>query len=271
MKAFLIDLARCNGCHNCQIVCKDEHVDNDWAPYAAPQPDTGQFWIKVNERVHGSTPKVRVAYTPVLCNHCAHPACAEVARDGAVYQREDGLVIIDPIKAKGQRALVDACPYGAVYWNDELDLPQKCTGCAHLLDEGWEVPRCVEACATDALQFLEEDDIRERFPDAAPLGDCGSCGPRTYYRRAKKPFVAGTLFDPACQEVIVGARATLLDEEGVFAGEALTDGFGDFWIENVDEETYALRLEAEGYEQREEHVVVTDGVNVGDLPLTRTN
>ena len=31
-KVFVIDVAKCNGCHSCQIVCKDEHVANDWTP-----------------------------------------------------------------------------------------------------------------------------------------------------------------------------------------------------------------------------------------------
>ena len=246
----------------------DVHVGNDWAPYAAPQPDTGQFWIKVGERVHGSTPKVRLAYTPVLCNHCATPACVEAATDGAAYRREDGLVIIDPVKAKGQRAIVEACPYGAVYWNEELRVPQKCTGCAHLLDDGWDEPRCVEACATDALRWVDEKEIAANFPDAAPLDDRGSCGPRVYYRRAMKPFVAGTLFDPVSQEVIVGARATLLDAAGelVLGGE--TDGFGDFWLKGLDEGAYTLRLDADGYETCVQEVVVgPESVNVGDVPL----
>ena len=46
-KAFLIDVGRCTGCYNCQLACKDEHCENDWRPYAAPQPLTGQFWMKV--------------------------------------------------------------------------------------------------------------------------------------------------------------------------------------------------------------------------------
>ncbi len=46
-KVMVIDLAICNGCHNCQVSCKDEHVANDWSPIAKPQPDTGQFWNKV--------------------------------------------------------------------------------------------------------------------------------------------------------------------------------------------------------------------------------
>ena len=49
MKAFYIDLSVCNGCYCCQIACKDEHVANDWTPYAKPQPDTGQFWIGLTE------------------------------------------------------------------------------------------------------------------------------------------------------------------------------------------------------------------------------
>ncbi|MFH0915517.1 MAG: oxidoreductase, partial [bacterium] len=43
-KVMVIDLSICNGCHNCQVACKDEHVGNDWSPIARPQPDTGQFW-----------------------------------------------------------------------------------------------------------------------------------------------------------------------------------------------------------------------------------
>ena len=27
-----------------------------------------------------------------MCNHCENPACVAAAKDGAVYQREDGLV-----------------------------------------------------------------------------------------------------------------------------------------------------------------------------------
>jgi len=54
MKAFVIDVARCNGCYSCQIACKDEHVGNDWTPYTKPQPDTGQFWLKQNEFVRGT-------------------------------------------------------------------------------------------------------------------------------------------------------------------------------------------------------------------------
>ena len=56
--------------------------------------------------------------------HCEDPKCGRVAPD-AVDVRDDGLVIIDPERAVGRRELVDACPYGAVFYNEELDVPQK--------------------------------------------------------------------------------------------------------------------------------------------------
>ena len=77
MKAFLIDLNKCVGCYDCQIACKDEHCGNDWSPYAKPQPDTGQFWLRLNETEHGARPHVKVSYVPVMCQHCDNAACME--------------------------------------------------------------------------------------------------------------------------------------------------------------------------------------------------
>ena len=77
MKAFVIDVAHCSGCYCCQIGCKDEHCGNDWTPYAKPQPDTGQFWLKINETVRGTIPKVKISYVPVLCQHCDNAPCIE--------------------------------------------------------------------------------------------------------------------------------------------------------------------------------------------------
>ncbi|MBR4693028.1 MAG: (4Fe-4S)-binding protein, partial [Oscillospiraceae bacterium] len=116
-KAFVFDVARCSGCYCCQLACKDEHCGNDFTPIAAPQPDIGQFWVKVKDYVNGSAPKVTVHYVPEMCNHCEKCSLLAIAKDGDVYRREDGLIIINPVKAKGRKDLATACPYGAVYWN----------------------------------------------------------------------------------------------------------------------------------------------------------
>jgi anaerobic selenocysteine-containing dehydrogenase len=43
---MVIDVTRCNGCYNCQIACKDEHVGNDWSPYSKPQPIVQQTIVQ---------------------------------------------------------------------------------------------------------------------------------------------------------------------------------------------------------------------------------
>ncbi|MEJ2709621.1 MAG: 4Fe-4S binding protein, partial [Anaerolineales bacterium] len=157
MKVFVVDTSMCNGCYSCQIACKDEHCGNDWSPYAKPQPDTGQFWLKMHEKVRGNVPHVKMSYMAVMCQHCENAPClAACGAEGAMYRRDDGLIIIDPKKCNGCKNCVDVCPYGAIYMNTSLNIAQKCTGCAHLLDRGWEEPRCVDACPTGALKFGEE-------------------------------------------------------------------------------------------------------------------
>ncbi|SPE43718.1 Pyrogallol hydroxytransferase small subunit (fragment) [Candidatus Sulfotelmatobacter sp. SbA7] len=109
-----IDLDRCTGCYNCQIACKDEHVGNEFLPIATAQPTFGQFWLSIAENEQCWDPShFKVTCTPKLCNHCDDAACLKAAKNGAVYRRPDGIVIIDPQKAVGQKQLVDACPYGS--------------------------------------------------------------------------------------------------------------------------------------------------------------
>lgn len=258
MKVFVFDLDVCNGCHNCQIACKDEHVENDWMPYTAPQPETGQFWCKVEEEVCGKVPHVRVNYLPKLCNHCDDAPCMKAFPE-AVRKREDGLVIIDPNKAKDQQGLVDACPYGAIYWNKELGLAQKCTGCAHLLDDGWAEPRCVDACCTGALRFGEEEEFAEEIAHAEVLSPELETSPRVYYLNKPKRFIAATVVDIDADEVVEGAQARLqrLSDEEVIA-TATSDGFGDIWFEGLMPDSYRLWISKDGYLDRYEDFDLTD-------------
>ena len=167
-KVMVIDLAICNGCHNCQIACKDEHVGNDWSPIAKPQPDTGQFWNKVINLERGTVPKVQVTYHHTICQHCEDAPCIDACNANAIYRRDDGIVIIDPEKCRGNQLCLEACPYeNVIYFNDDLNIAQKCTFCAHLLDRGWTETRCSDACPTGAFTFGDEDDpeIKEKIAE----------------------------------------------------------------------------------------------------------
>jgi len=267
MKVFIIDQEKCNGCYGCQLVCKDEHVDNDWMPIAKPQPDTGHFWMKMNETVHGQVPKVKLEYKATPCMHCDNAACMD--GDGTVYKREDGLVIIDPTKAEGRKDLVDRCPYGAIYWNEALNLPQKCTGCAHLVDEG-KPPRCVEACSVGALRFGEEADFADEIAQAEIMLPEKGLKPRVYYLNAPKLFVAGEVYDPALDECLEGAVVTLTDTKTGKTWEQTTDNFGDYWFRKLEGGVYTLKVEKAGYQAFAiDEINVEKSLKAADIALNK--
>lgn len=265
MKAFLIDMQKCVGCHNCQIGCKDEHCDQAWLPYAEAQPETGQFWMKLNQTERGANSHVLVAYQPTMCNHCENAPCMKAARDGAVYRRDDGLVLIDPAKAKGQRQIVDACPYHVVYWNDALNLPQKCTGCAHLLDgdQPINVPRCVDNCHVDVITFGEEADLDLEGTEV--LHPEYDTKPRVFYRGLPKKFIAATVYDPDAEEVITGAKVVATSDAGTF--EATTDDWGDFWLKDLPDADWTVTIEADGKKKDIKVSTVDKDIGLEDVAL----
>ncbi len=185
---MIIDVEKCEDCNNCFLSCKDEHVDNDWPGYALAQPRHGHRWMNIMRKERGSFPLIDVAYRPTPCMHCESAPCARAAKNGAVYRREDGIVLIDPEKAAGQREIVKACPYGAIEiaatTNARVVNQDKCRGCktcqgacpwamttfdteankaskCHLCGGD---PQCVKACPTGALQYVPWADRTKEVP-----------------------------------------------------------------------------------------------------------
>jgi tetrathionate reductase subunit B len=268
-KVMIIDVAKCNGCYNCQIVCKDEHVGNDWTPIAKPQPDTGQFWTKVEEITRGSVPKVKMAYMHSICQHCDDAPCIKGCTAKAIYKREDGIVIIDPTKCQGHRNCLDACPYqGVIYFNWDLNIAQKCTFCAHLLDRGWKETRCSEACPTGAYTFGEEADLKDIIAKAEILHPEYKSKPRVFYLNIPKRFVAGAVYDPEADECLEGVTVTLLDTRKGKKKSLKTDNYGDFWFEKLEVSTFDLVITKDGYLTQELKNISTEkDINVGDIKL----
>ena len=271
-KVMVIDLSICNGCHNCQVACKDEHVGNDWSPITKPQPDTGQFWNKVINLERGSVPKVMVTYHHSICQHCEDAPCIEACSANAIYRRDDGIVIIDPDKCRGNQLCIEACPYeNVIYFNDDLNIAQKCTFCAHLLDKGWTETRCSDACPTGAFTFGDDTDptIKEKIAQAALLKPELPTRPRVYYLNLPQKWVAGAVFDPQADECLEGATVTATNRE---TGETLvvtTDNYGDFWLKNLKDGTYTLLVEKAGYLAKKLGPIDATAVdqNVGDVEL----
>ena len=277
---FIIDVARCENCNNCLLACKDEHVDNDWPGIAASQPSLGQKWMNVQTRERGAHPMMDVAYLPAPCQHCADAPCEKASKDGAVYHRPDGIVIIDPVKAKGQQQIVQACPYGAVWWNEETQLPQKCTLCAHLLDKGWKQPRCAQACPTGALEvrYLDEEGLNAavREESLQVYRPELKTSPHVLYRnlyRFTRCFVGGSVVVnlDGREECAAGATVTLRNGQGDVIGTRETDAYGEFRFDDLaaDGTSYGITIEYPDCPDRQLDVSVTDNVYMGVIDLTR--
>ncbi len=267
-KALIVDLTKCVSCHNCVIACKDEHVDNEWLPYSKSQPMTDHFWMKLDETVRGTVPMVKVDYTPIPCMHCRDAPCIE-AYPNATYRRPDGIVMIDPV-ASMDEGIVASCPYGAIYWNEDLGIGQKCTMCAHLLDDGWEVPRCVESCPPLAFTFGEYEDLQDTIAEkgAVPMHPEFGASPRVYYVGLPKPFIAGSLYDVRADECLEDATVTARSLRTGEMWATNTDNFGDFWLEDLeDKDLLLVRFEKPGYLPRMRLAYLREDKNLGDLAM----
>ncbi len=278
--AFIIDIGKCENCQNCFLSCKDEHCGNAWPGYSRPQPLHGQRWLDILQKERGSFPLIDVAYLPKPCMHCDQAPCV-AAGDGVVYQRQDGIVIIDPDKARGRRDLVSSCPHGAIFWNEEEGVAQKCTLCAHLLDGGWKAPRCVQSCPTGALVLFygPEEELRKRIAQERlqilPAAQDGPGRPRCYYKnlyRYSRCFLAGSLAEQVSgvEECVIGARLVLQRGDEVI-GEQLSDDFGDFKFDDLpdDRADCELVILLGEKEVKRQTVTLSNGQSVGTIRINR--
>lgn len=247
---LIADITRCENCHNCVIAERDEHTGNDFPGYSAPAATVGEATIRIERRVQGAAPMVETTYLPVMCNHCDAAPCMKGAR-GAIRKRADGIVLIDPVKAKGHRELVEACPYGAIVWNEEQDVPQTWIFDAHLLDQGWKAPRCQQVCPTDVFETVQLDDAamaekakREGLRVLRP--ELGT-KPRVWYRgldRWLTCFIGGSVSaeTEGMVDCVEGAEVALLQSGAVLA-RTRTDAFGDFRFPGLAPDSGAYRIE----------------------------
>lgn len=237
---LIIDVARCENCNNCVLANKDEFVGNDFPGYSAAQPLHGPGTLRIERKVRGEGHLVDAAYLPTLCNHCDNAPCVQ-AGQGAVTKRADGIVLIDPVKAKGRRDIVDSCPYGSIIWNEEAELPQTWIFDAHLLDQGWQEPRCAQSCPTEAMRAVQLSGAQmarlaqqEQLEVLRP--ELGT-QPRVYYKnlhRFQKSFIGGTVLAPSAAglDVVIEAQVQLL-HNGRTLQTTQTDLFGDFKFDGL--------------------------------------
>ncbi len=264
-KYIVMDVAACHDCNNCFMACKDEHVGNDWMPYTEEQPRHGHRWVRLLRTERGQCPRIDVAYLTLLCQHCERCAVVDA---GYAVRRCDGLVMLCPEQARGHEEIPAMCPYGAVFWNEEKEVPQKCTMCAHITDGGQQpgMPRCVHSCPTEALRYYEvepeemaqiigEQELETYRPEFGTK-------PHVYYKnlyRFTKCFISGEVVDKKTDDCLENAAVTLRGDD--VEETQRTDCFGEFKFDALEPGTYTLEVNGKPVQT----VDLTTSLNVGEL------
>ena len=277
---MIIDVAECTNCNLCTLATMDEYVGNDWPGYSKPMPKHGHKWINILQKergqITGGSPMIDIAYVPTMCNQCDDAPC--VAKGGgAVTKRADGIVLIDPDKAKGRKDLVDVCPYGHIWWNDEHQVPQAFNFDAHLIDQGWRQTRGHQSCPTGAMRAIcvEDEEMARTAKDEGleVIRPELKTKPRVYYRnlwRYSKCFIGGSVSADAngVVDCVEGATVRLL-RNGRLVEQATSDNYGDFKFDKLDENSgaYVVEIEAQGHRKRTLEIKLGVSVNLGEIRL----
>ncbi len=167
---FLCDVERCIDCSGCVIACKEgNHIPvgvNRRRVITLDQGKPGEKSISVS------------------CMHCADAPCIAVCPVDAIYQRDDGIVLVNKKTCIGCGYCFMACPFGAPQFPSgsvfgARGAMDKCTFCAggpeetfsqeekHLygqnrIAEG-KVPLCAGMCATKALLAGDADVVADVY------------------------------------------------------------------------------------------------------------
>lgn len=132
----------CMGCHACEVACKQEH-----------RLDVGPRLIRIIER--------SPVFVPIYCHHCSKPPCRDSCPVEAISRDERGIVRIDEELCIGCKACIEACPFGAMQFDEEREVALMCDLCYERLKGGQE-PACSMACPTRCIAWGDMKAISEK-------------------------------------------------------------------------------------------------------------
>ncbi len=128
-----IDEGKCTGCFSCVVTCSFAHTQR----------------FSMNAKIHIKKDKHEGKYEIHVCRQCEDAPCVEVCPVAALEQDpETGLVLFFAENCIACRQCIEACPFKAVFFNEEENIVEKCDLC------GGE-PMCAKVCTTGAITFDE--------------------------------------------------------------------------------------------------------------------
>jgi anaerobic carbon-monoxide dehydrogenase iron sulfur subunit len=110
----VLDVERCVGCQSCMFACTRR---------------LGQAGLEGSCIHVQSAGGIRKGFVVVVCRACPNPPCARVCPTDALQPRDGGGVRLQLDCCIGCGNCVEACPFGAIFWNDEKNKPVVCVYC----------------------------------------------------------------------------------------------------------------------------------------------
>lgn len=141
-----VDVEKCTGCRNCEIVCSLFHKGES-------NPSRARIYV-VRTQKNGY-----ITTIPVVCRQCTDALCMEMCPAQALQRdtRTHG-VVVDVDRCLGCRTCVEVCPFGGASVDARTGKSDKCNLC-----DG--DPTCVKFCSQGAISYVnaeEESSHRRR-------------------------------------------------------------------------------------------------------------
>lgn len=129
----VVDVDRCVGCQACMFACTRR--------LGAGGLEKSCIHVK-------SAGGMRKGFVVIVCRGCHNPPCARVCPTDALIERKGGGVRLKANLCIGCENCVEACPFGAIFWDKEQNKPDVCVYCGY----------CAPYCPYDvlALEEIEE-------------------------------------------------------------------------------------------------------------------
>lgn len=147
--SMVLRQSRCIDCERCVEACaKTNEV-----------PDYG-YRTRILERDVPDAIGLKKEFIPVLCNQCNNPPCVRACPTRATYKdKTNGIVMMEYHKCIGCKTCVEACPYNARYFNEEIHAIDKCNFCYDTrISKGEKLTACAAACPAGVRNFGDLSD-----------------------------------------------------------------------------------------------------------------
>jgi Fe-S-cluster-containing dehydrogenase component len=155
-KYIEVNLDKCTACRICEFACSTHH-------FGEISPTKSRIKVHIVSR--------DFFFFPNVCQQCGKAPCVAACpeQDALTFNKTTGAIEVNADACIGCRKCLGACPFGAMNFDPQTQLADKCDLCGG-------APQCVSNCYYGALEFKEVE---------RTVADLG----RTYVEKVKTAYL----------------------------------------------------------------------------------